>query len=146
MSDPTRPDGIYRALSSGILKIDGELYTYIQGRSYPGDHPLVVKYPQKFEPDPLGMQQAAILRALAGREAPGDAPAADEPVIEDGPAPDRDTDLTRADILAARREWQRHGPPQPWDRALVSKSTYLRYRHKYELVPWPEGYRHRLTP
>lgn len=71
---------------------------------------------------------------------PEDAP------IQDGPIPDRGVDLKRNEILKARRDWQRDGPPQSWIRAGATKSTYIRYRHKHGLVPWPDGYLRRLTP
>lgn len=53
--------------------------------------------------------------------------------------------LSEADVLAARRRWQLGGG-HPWVEAGCSKSTYLRWRHHYDLVPWPEAYRDKLTP
>ncbi len=64
----------------------------------------------------------------------------------DAPIGPRGSGLTRSEILAARREWQAEGPPAPWWRLGVSEATFFRHRRRYQLIPWPAGYRVRLTP
>jgi len=53
--------------------------------------------------------------------------------------------LTRRQVLDARRRWQQ-GEGHRWTNAAVSKATYMRARHKHNLVPWPLDYRDKLTP
>ena len=41
---------VYTAQSTGVIKIDGKLHRYIEGRSYSRNHPVVRRLPERFAP------------------------------------------------------------------------------------------------
>lgn len=53
--------------------------------------------------------------------------------------------LSKAEVLDARRGWQRGEGPD-YKLAGVTKRSYIRARHRYGLVPWPSDYRGKMTP
>lgn len=47
----TKEAAFYVARSSGIVKIDGTLYRYFQGRTmFPAGHPVIAALPDRFTP------------------------------------------------------------------------------------------------
>jgi hypothetical protein len=144
---------VYVAMNGLVKVADG--INYRQERVTLASDPAVAKHPDAWRElgtvDDDGaayivmLGDAAVLPRLLDRIKPIVIEPAEAPV-DDGPIPPRGSGMTRSEVLKYRREWQRDGLPSPWARAGVSKATYIRHRHKYGLVPWPEGYRRQLTP
>jgi hypothetical protein len=61
---------------------------------------------------------------------------------------DPTAELTSEQILAARRLHLDGDPRREWAIAATSKSTFMRRRRRFGLVPWPPQYREidTLTP
>lgn len=59
--------------------------------------------------------------------------------------PDGRMSLSEAEVVDARRRWQRGEGPD-WRLAGVTKRSYIRARHRYRLVPWPENLARKVSP
>ena len=153
MTGPRRGPGVSEAAHAGAVA--GVLARQEKARTAKAAEDTEVEARLR-EADALGLDTtpAAIRQALAHRSAEeaeakrkGQAETARR-IIADAPSdepPDGRLNLSRADVIRARRGWQR-GEGHPWKLAGVSKATYLRARHRYRLVPWPPKYRDKLTP
>jgi hypothetical protein len=94
----------------------------------------VASEPLRAGPMPLRIRRLA---TAAIAEIRSESQSSGEPLQPDRP--------TRADVLRARRRWQ-NGGDEPWRHLMTSKSTWMRLRHEYKLVPWPRDYRDKLAP
>jgi hypothetical protein len=56
--------------------------------------------------------------------------------------PPKASGWTREDVREARRRWQLNPSQKDYSYLPASKTTLMRLRHKFGLVPWPEEYRH----